>query len=83
MTVFAFGPKWESNLTVGAAWVDVPAGRVCVSCMTYIGQGDQGLFVGYHDQKVNVAEPIHLLCFEMDRLRGSPPNIHLECEGDD
>lgn len=83
MTVFAFGPKWKSALVRNAVWVDVPKGRTCIDCMGYIGHEDQGLFVGYHDQKVNVAHPIHLECFSIDVLRGSPPNVHLECEGDD
>ena len=83
MTVFAFGPKWEQPLLKDAVWVNVPVGRSCVDCMGYIGASDQGLFVGYHDQKVNVAEPIHIECYDISMIRGAPPNVHLECEGDD
>lgn len=83
MTVFAFGPKWTSALVRDAVWVDVPVGRPCVDCMGRVEANDQGLFVGYHDASVNEAHPIHLECFSIDVLRGSPPNVHLECEGDD
>lgn len=81
MTVFAFGPRWPSELVKDAVWVKVPVGRTCVCCMGVVREGDQGVFVGYHDQAVNVAEPCHIECWELANVSGGAPNANIHCGG--
>ena len=85
MTVFAFGPRWESELTKDAFWARTPTGEWCIICTDDIKDGDQGLYVaalGEPDPAL-FTSPVHKECYMVNaetarqeaeaRLRDLPP----------